>query len=502
LRRADDFEKIIELKGRCVAGIISSDKILTDYVTLVKLGDRLRFNTLKKQVELDGKPVQVGTAKIDLTVNESLLFKTKTEFEGIFVKVAKRNSYSPVVEYLEFVSGENPNIDLKILNNIAERYFGKSEPIYQIMLKRFLIGAVARAYVPGAKNDCALILQGAQGVGKSSFFKVLAGGDEFFDDSLGNPTDKDEKLKLHQHWFTEWAELETVFRRKDIAATKAFLSSSVDNLRPPYGRDTIAMPRCSVIVGTTNQEEFLSDTTGNRRFWVVPVNFVDIELLRSERDRIWAAAVALYKSGEQWWLDSSEDEVAATIAEEFLSSDPWTEPVLDYIDSCNGVVTVKQILDFALKIEVARQDKAAQMRVATILSQAGYKRGSRSRANGRRVIWVKLEPEVIETQEKTPKATHSEVNSESHPDPKTLQSQSEIELAHSEVNSESHATYQIIAQSVKSAGLTIHESKSLRRELFPDRWGKWKSYSEADLDRLRLAIAEAGRQKQLEQSTA
>ena len=84
-------------------------------------------------------------------------------------------------------------------------------------------------------------------------------------------SDKDERLKLHLTWFCEWAELESVFRRRDIAATKAFLSSDTDLVRAPYARKAEKMPRRSIIVGSTNEDQFLNDSTGNRRFWVVPV---------------------------------------------------------------------------------------------------------------------------------------------------------------------------------------------------------------------------------------
>ena len=131
-------------------------------------------------------------------------------------------------------------------------------------------------------------------------------GEDWFDDSLGHISDKDERLKLHVTWFIEWAELESVFKRRDLASVKAFLTCSRDYIRPPYGRSVQAFNRPSIIVGTTNQDEFLGDPTGNRRFWVIPLQkVVDLRQLQQERDRIWAAAVTLYKAGELWWLSQS-----------------------------------------------------------------------------------------------------------------------------------------------------------------------------------------------------
>jgi predicted P-loop ATPase len=401
-RKENSIEELAKLSGGYLWVAISSDKTFFDYLSLIKrFGTKLRFNTLKKQVELDSKPFPVGTVKTQINIQYGFLAKSSnTTFPEVFLLAAKRNSYSPIVEYLDRVSSEHGD-STKVLDRLAERYFGQSEPIYNSMVKRFLISAVARAYNPGCKADTALILQGLQGAGKSTWLKILAGGDQYFDDSLGNVGDKDEKLKLHRVWFVEWAELETVFRRKDVAATKAFLSSSTDFVRPPYGRDTEEMARSSVIVGTTNQDEFLSDSTGNRRFWVIPVlKDIDLELLKTERDLIWAAAVALYKSGEQWWLTNLEEVAASGIAEQFQTSDPWTDPVLSYTDD-RDFVTTKEVLDKPLQIEISKQDKASQMRVAEILKKAGWRRDSK-RIDGKVTKgWAKPELPIVQQLDPT-----------------------------------------------------------------------------------------------------
>jgi predicted P-loop ATPase len=171
------------------------------------------------------------------------------------------------------------------LEPFAVRYFGQPAPIYNVFAKRTLIAAVARALNPGCQADTALVLQSAQqGFKKTSFFRTLASPD-WFDDSLGNASDKDERLKLHRTWFAEWGEIEAIFKRREIGQTKQFMTSVADNLRPPYGREVERMPRHSVICGTTNQDEFLSDPTGSRRFWVVPLR-KPIDIQRLEQNAI------------------------------------------------------------------------------------------------------------------------------------------------------------------------------------------------------------------------
>jgi predicted P-loop ATPase len=177
-------------------------------------------------------------------------------------------------------------------------------------------------------------LQGDQGFQKSTFFKILAGG-IYFDDSLGAVSDKDERLKMHRAWFVEWSELETIFSRRDVSATKGFLSSAVDMLRPPYHRDTQDFPRASIIVGSTNKDEFLSDETGNRRFWVIPVKKkIDVDLLAQERDAIWAAAVLAYKSTSSGGYARGR-RFAGTSKPGWQATDVWEDGYLESPDTTN-----------------------------------------------------------------------------------------------------------------------------------------------------------------------
>ncbi len=355
-------------------------------------GKILRYNEFTKEIELDGQPIDIGKAKLRLALNHNRQIGLDN-LELILMELAERNNYHPVREYLEKCGQQSTQPGF--LDNLAQRYLCTTDPIYDAYLKRTLIGAVARIFEPGCKFDTALILQGSQGLGKSTFFKILAGGDDYFDDSLGDAGDKDERLKIHQSFFLEMAELESVFRRKDIAKIKAFLSSGVDNVRPPYARQAVRMPRQSIIVGTTNQDEFLSDATGNRRFWVIPAQKVDLELVRLERDQIWAAAVAAYRAGEKCYLSQAEALQAAEAVKDYQTSDPWQNRVETYLQEHQlSQVTTGEILFTALEIEVAHQGRREQMRVAEILKTIGWQR-QRVTIHGKRQ-YAFIKPEVSE----------------------------------------------------------------------------------------------------------
>lgn len=352
-------------------------------------GDRIRLNELFQQIEWDGVPISTDGLRLKIALDFNIDV-SRGDAIDIVTDIARQNAYHPVRQYLEQVhSIYQP--DIEALNHIADRYFGTGNPLFNAFLKRTLIGAVARVFRPGCKMDTTLILQGPQGYNKSSFFKVLA-GEDWFDDSLGNISDKDERLKLHRSWFSEWPELECVFRRKDISSVKAFLSCATDNLRVPYGRSVESFPRRSVIVGSTNETQFLNDPTGSRRFWVVPVKQrIDVELLKQERDRIWAAAVELYHRGEQWWLTPLEEAAATNANQDFQIEDAWSGYIETFLAGKTWVTT-GQVLEEALGIEPARQDKISQMRMADILRGLGWVSKTREMGNRKVRGWVAPTP--------------------------------------------------------------------------------------------------------------
>jgi predicted P-loop ATPase len=184
---------------------------------------------------------------------------------------------------------------------------------------------------------------------------------------------------MHRAWFVEWSELETIFSRRDVSATKAFLSSSVDALRPPYHRDTQDFPRASIIVGSTNKDEFLSDETGNRRFWVIPVKKkIDVELLAQERDAIWAAAVLAYKSGEKWWLTPEEDDFLAEANQGWLATDVWESAILNHLED-KSTCTITDLLTKPIGLDLAKQNRGEQMRVSNILRRNGWVKAPRQK---------------------------------------------------------------------------------------------------------------------------
>lgn len=340
------------------------------YEAIKQLWDgSLRLNTLKQQAELDGEPLDLDFVRSDLCLELNMDIPKEEAIE-IVLNIARKNQYCPIVEYLEKVSSVHPNPSINF-DKLALSLLGTSDPLHAVYLKRHLIGSVARALNPGCKMDTALILQGDQGIGKSSFFRSLY-GDDFFDDTMAESSDKDELMKLHQHWAVEWAEFETQLSRKGYSRLKQFMSTKVDNYRAPYARTPKAFKRRSILVGSTNELEFLNDPSGDRRYWVIPLgDTIDLSLTEQLRDQIWAAAVAAYRAGEKWHLTPEEKKLADEANKPFRTSDTWEDYILAYVQD-RQFVTIGELLTKALELDPSKQDKGSQIRAAAILRRLGW----------------------------------------------------------------------------------------------------------------------------------
>ncbi|MBD2482301.1 VapE domain-containing protein [Planktothrix sp. FACHB-1365] len=376
-------------------------KLETQY-TQVKLvvGDKIKFNELTKEIEFNGKPRDFDDFKLELALQFKLELKgcSEKDFKSIIVKIAEENSYHPIRDYLN--QCHEKHSDISILDNLAKRYFGTNNPLCQTFIRKTLIAAVARVYEPGCKVDTALILQGGQGVGKSTFFKVLA-SDDWLCDDMGSP-DKEETMKLHTAWLTEWAELENIFSKSDISKIKGFLTTSSDRIRMPYGARTKLMPRMGIIVGSTNKLDVLRDPTGSRRFWFIPVmREIPVETLKQERDAIWGATVEAYKNGETWHLNSDEQKQSDANNEVFSSVSPWLEDFEDYLEGKVSVTTEELLTLMGVEKENLSQAKRAQSEVSDIMTQLKWVKcegikgddGKRRRGYKRPVVVTTPEPE-------------------------------------------------------------------------------------------------------------
>ena len=360
--------------------------------------DRLRYNRFSQQIEMDGQVLE-GAERFYLKLAEEGHKVGKELAIDCLVQVAHENPYDPVALYLDHVAA---TVEPAYIGGLATAYLrpkdaatGNGPTIYDHMLRCTLIGAVKRVFEPGCKHDTACVLMGDQGARKSSFWSALGGA--FFSDALGDISSKDDLMVLHRSWVMEWAELDHIMGRKHAGQIKSFLSQSTDLFRVPYGKATEAFPRRGIIVGSTNRSTgFLSDDTGNRRFWVIPTtctesNPIDTPQLMVERDAIWSAAVHAYRAKEANYLPIDLAAIVSRENESYLIDSPWLPAVQDWLTklTLGDTITTERILSQAVQKPIERQTRADQMAVADILRSLAYRR-ERVTIQGSKIWrWVK-----------------------------------------------------------------------------------------------------------------
>ena len=361
-----------------------------ELLAMLRTRDDIRFNIFERRVEIKGAPID-GVERFYLMLAEMGYKVSKEMALDCLIQVAEESPYDPVRDYLEGISNTVAPTYIDRLSTAYLRPEDESHDgptIYDEMLKRTLIGAVARAFSPGVKHDTACVLMGDQGAYKSSFWQCLGG--PFFSDALGDISSKDDVMVLHRSWIMEWAELDHITNRKHAGQVKAFLSQAVDLLRVPYGKAVESFPRRGIIVGTTNKTAgFLVDETGNRRFWVIPTtktqaNQINTAALLLERDAIWSAAVHAYRNGETSRLPAHMEQQVASENDAYLVASPWRSAIEAYLVKRSSVelLTTEEILQHAIQKPLERQSKVDQMQVASILRDLGYER--RREAGGKR----------------------------------------------------------------------------------------------------------------------
>lgn len=364
------------------------------------------WDELRQCICWDGEPVtDAFVTQLTTGIGRTYKLRVKTAmfYEQLY-SVARMNwSVNPLKDYLDGLAWDGiPRLKELLITSVG----APDTRLNRTVGTKFAISAVARALQPGCKVDTMMIFSGGQGTFKSTWFRDLF-GEQFFTDTRFNLEDKDALMGLQGVWGWEIAELSSI-TGKSAEKVKAHLSSQVDRFRRPYGKIHETVPRSTVFVGTTNQQHFLADETGSRRFWVVRIGRIDLDWLRENRDQIWAEAVDRFLQGETWWLDPEEEDLMIeSRSEHEVEDDPWVETFLEY--ACKYVrtpganlrgATISEMLQ-AMNISKASGDpfkvtRAHTMKASDTLKAAGWSK-TRCRIDGdRRWRWL---PPGVEPQD-------------------------------------------------------------------------------------------------------
>lgn len=330
---------------------------------------------------------------------------------GCVEAMARRQKFHPVREYLTSLKWDG----VDRVKSLFCRLFGSEDSTYnQQAAACWLVSAVgrilwndAKVRHNGAQVDFMLVLEGEQGIRKTSAVRELFGA-EWYAESMESPSSKDFYQSLRGRWCVEIGEMDS-FSKADVTKVKQAITARFDTYRPSYGRVSRSFRRECVFVGTTNEHEYLRDATGGRRFLPVKVVAVNIEEMVRERDQLWAEAVAMFRAGYAWWKlpENAEEE-----QEERFVEDSWEGPLQRWLSgraseqsypprlaevagNANRLeyATSTELMSWGLGIDVGKHDKPSQMRVSAIMKRLRWKhvRVSVADGGGRERRWYHLD---------------------------------------------------------------------------------------------------------------
>jgi len=297
----------------------------------------VRYNVIKKRME-----IEIPNMKFiaDMKEEASLIeIEDRCINMGIphtkvrdYLKVLAKE-YNPVKEWIDSEPWDGQDRLPTFLNSLVTH---ESNQLKEMLMKKWLISCVAAAYeINGVELEGILVLQGAQGLGKTLWFKRLCNYDNgwLLEGATLNPSDKDSVKRAVSHWIVELGEIESTFKKSDIDQLKAFVTAKTDELRLPYDRAFTTYQRRTAFYASVNAREFLTDTSGNRRFWVLAVKDIDVNH-GVDMQQLWAQVKeTMYVPGQKnWFLSPDERELLQESNEIYRTQSSVEDLLLEHVD--------------------------------------------------------------------------------------------------------------------------------------------------------------------------
>ena len=327
--------------------------------------------------------------------------------------VVNRNKFNPVVDMLEDIYTHKWDKQNGHIRKLLPEYLGAEDSEYNFECMRlFMLGAISRAHYPGCKFDYMPVFVGKQGIGKSTFLRLLAMNNAWYNDNFNTIEGDKAPEKLRGMWMVELAELLATKKAKEVESIKAFLTSTVDTYRPPYGRRTEQRPRVCVFAGTTNNDHFLTDRTGNRRFlpivtrkeFVKKSMFDNLEEVQKDFENAWGEAMDIFKKANghpSLILPVDLQQFVEDKQSEYMEEDVRVGIIQEWLDKTEeSRVCVAMIYEKALGYDGCKPSKYESTELHSIMTNQikGWERlktsnGGRSRCGnyGTQICYIRKE---------------------------------------------------------------------------------------------------------------
>ena len=368
-----------------------------------KLGVQLAFNEFTGRFHIGGLkgfgPLLDDGAldELFLTVAREYDLKlAERDFDRIVRAKGRRKRFHPVRMYLSDLQWDG----IDRIGEWLHAYFGaENTKLNRAIGRIMLIAAVRRVRQPGCKFDTMLVLEGKQGAGKSRSLRALCPDPDWFTDSVTLHNSIKENMELTGgKWIVEIGEL-VGLGKATAGALKSTLSRQTDSARKAYGREPTDQHRQCVYIGTTNEENYLTDDTGNRRFLPVKIKQVDVDGIARDRDQLWAEAAYYEAQGEAIFLPPKLMEEAKAAQRKRGDRDEWEWPIAKHLVTQERT-TILEVASGALQMEKARFDSRAEKQISRCMKKLGWKMTDRS--HGKR-YWThpdiqKFRAEVVEIE--------------------------------------------------------------------------------------------------------
>lgn len=332
---------------------------------------RISYNTMRDSVYVDGsRPLADDDIMMCMRELPDYGINSRSNLvHEMMTSLACESPYNPVQDYLNGLAYHGKSM-------VPELMMMMGSDDSDVYIRKALISAVARALDPGCKVDTMLVMHGVQGTGKSTFGAIMGG--EYFSDAAIDIHSKDGRIALKDTWIMEMQEL-AALRGKDNESIKAFLGARSDKYRDPYGKTDVIRPRRVVFFGTVNTDDFLTDPTGDRRYWVVQTTKkLNPKRLVEMRDQLWAEAVAAYKEGMAkgtpflWWLTPAEEQQRKEDVAQFQYVDPLAQTIEAIMAKLGDGASISEIWH-SMSGSGGRMIEAKDgRRIGEILKRLGY----------------------------------------------------------------------------------------------------------------------------------